>query len=87
VQASSVGTLLEKNACIACHSLDRALVGPALRDVATKYAQRGDAVSYLAGKIKAGGAGVWGSVPMPAQGLSDGDAAAIAAWLAAGAKP
>jgi cytochrome c len=84
---TGVGTLLEKNACIACHAVDRALVGPALRDVAAKYAQRGDAAAYLASKIKAGGAGVWGSVPMPAQTLSDGDASAIAAWLAAGAKP
>jgi cytochrome c551/c552 len=85
--STGVGTLLEKNACIACHAVDRALVGPSLRDVAAKYAQRGDAAAYLASKIKAGGAGVWGSVPMPAQTLSDGDASAIAAWLAAGAKP
>ena len=84
---AGVGTLLEKNACVACHAVDRALVGPALRDVAAKYAQRGDATAYLAGKIKSGGAGVWGSVPMPAQTLSDGEASAIAAWLAAGAKP
>ena len=57
-----------------------------MRDIAKKYADRPDAVSYLAGKIKAGGAGVWGAIPMPPQTLSETEAKAIAQWLAEGAK-
>jgi cytochrome c len=78
--------LLNKNGCIACHTVDAKLVGPALRDIAKKYAGQADAAGYLAGKIRAGGAGVWGAIPMPAQALSEADARAIAQWLAEGAK-
>jgi cytochrome c len=62
------------------------IVGPAFRDVAAKYGARPDAESYLAGKIKSGGQGLWGAIPMPVQTLSDGEAKLIAQWLAAGAK-
>ena len=78
--------LLNKNGCIACHTVDAKLVGPALRDIAKKYAGQADAAGYLAGKIRAGGAGVWGAIPMPAQALPEADARAIAQWLAEGAK-
>ena len=74
--------LLNKNGCMACHSVNTKVVGPAFADVAKKHAGKAD---YLAGKIKSGGSGVWGAVPMPAQTLSDADAKTIAAWLAAGA--
>lgn len=74
--------LLNKHGCVACHSVDKKIVGPAFADVAKKHAGKAD---YLAGKIKSGGSGVWGAVPMPAQTLSDADAKTIAAWLAAGA--
>ena len=80
-------TLLKANACMSCHAMANKLVGPALRDVAKKYAGRADAVDYLAGKIRKGGQGVWGPIPMPEQAkLSDADAATIAQWLAGGAK-
>jgi cytochrome c len=78
--------LIQKNGCIACHALDSKLVGPALRDVAKKYADRADAVAYLGGKIKSGGSGIWGPIPMPPQTLSDAEAKVIATWLAEGAK-
>jgi cytochrome c len=58
------------------------IVGPSFADIAKKHAGKAD---YLAGKIKAGGTGVWGPVPMPAQTLSDAEAKTIAVWLAAGA--
>jgi cytochrome c len=58
------------------------IVGPSFADIAKKHAGK---VDYLAGKIKAGGTGVWGPVPMPPQTLSDADAKTIAAWLASGA--
>jgi cytochrome c len=77
--------LTAKYACVACHGLDNRIVGPSFREVAKKYAGRADAAAYLAGKIKAGGSGVWGGIPMPPQALGDADAKAIAQWLADGA--
>lgn len=78
--------LARKHACTACHGVDNRLVGPSFVEIARKHAARSDAVDYLAGKIKAGGAGVWGPIPMPPQSLGDADARAIAQWLAAGAR-
>ncbi len=79
--------LAQKNACTACHAVDRKLVGPAYQDVAKKYASQKDAQAMLARSIKAGGAGKWGPVPMPAQAaLSEADAATLAAWILGGAK-
>lgn len=74
--------LLQKNSCTACHAADRQLVGPSWADVAKKHAGQGD---YLADKIRTGGAGAWGSIPMPPQAISAQDAARIAQWLAGGA--
>lgn len=74
--------LIAKHSCTACHAIDKKLVGPAFKDVARKH---GDKADYLAGKIKSGGQGIWGPIPMPAQSLPDADAIAIANWLAAGA--
>lgn len=74
--------LLSKYSCTACHAMDRKLVGPSFAEIAKKHAGKAD---YLAGKIKSGGSGVWGPIPMPAQSLGDADAKTIAAWLAAGA--
>ena len=78
--------LTQKHTCVACHGLDSKIVGPSFRDIAKKHAGSADAVGYLAGKIKAGGTGVWGSIPMPAQALGEADARLIAEWLAEGAK-
>ena len=75
--------LLTKYSCSACHALDRKLVGPGLIEVAKKHTGKAD---YIAGKIKAGGVGVWGSIPMPAQNISSADAQIIANWIAQGAK-
>ncbi len=74
--------LLQKNACVGCHAMDSKLVGPSFKDVAGKYKGRADAVNYLAGKIRSGGQGVWGNMPMPPQTLSDAEAAQLAQWLA-----
>ena len=79
--------LARQHACMACHGVDSRLVGPSFVEVARRHGGRADAVDYLAGRIKGGGAGVWGPVPMPPQALGDADAKAIAQWLAAGAKP
>ena len=84
--AKSPMDILKQNACVACHAVDAKLVGPSFKDVAAKYANRADASAYLAGKIKSGGSGVWGAIPMPAQALPEADAAALGKWLAEGAK-
>ena len=77
--------LAQKNACLACHAVDKKMVGPAFQEVAKKYA--GKSADELAKSIKAGGSGKWGPVPMPAQAaLSDADAKTLAAWILAGAK-
>jgi cytochrome c len=68
---------------VACHDLNSRIVGPSFRDVATKYGNRPDAVDYLSDKIRSGGSGLWGTIAMPPQALSDGDAGTIAVWLAA----
>jgi cytochrome c len=73
--------LLAKHNCNACHAQDRKVVGPSFNDMAKKYSGK---VDYLAGKIKSGGAGVWGPIPMPAQSAPDADIKTIASWLAAG---
>ena len=80
----TVQALLQKNNCTACHAVDRQVVGPSWTAVAGKHAGRAD---YLAGKIRSGGSGSWGAVPMPPQSLSEAEARSIAGWLAAGAKP
>ena len=79
--------LAKKNACMACHAVDKKLVGPSYQDVAKKYTGQQGAAANLAKSIKAGGAGKWGPVPMPAQAaLSDADALSLATWILAGAK-
>lgn len=74
--------LLQKNACVACHGMDTKLLGPSFKDIAAKYKSQADAVNYLSGKIKGGGQGVWGAMPMPPQAVSDAEAAQLAQWLA-----
>lgn len=79
--------LAQKNACTACHAVDKKLVGPAFQDVAKKYEGQPDAVSKLADNIRKGGSGKWGAVPMPAQpALSEADAKTLAQWVLGGAK-
>lgn len=87
VPAFASKELAQKNACLACHAPDKKIVGPAFQDIGKKYGGQKDAEATLAQSIKAGGAGKWGPVPMPAQAaLSDADARTLAAWVLAGAK-
>ncbi|ABM58950.1 c-type cytochrome [Verminephrobacter eiseniae] len=68
--------------CVACHTVDKKLVGPAYKDVAAKYAGQKDAVDKLAIKITQGSSGVWGPVPMPANAkVSEAEAKKLAAWV------
>ncbi len=68
--------------CMACHSVDKKLVGPAFKDVAAKYAGQAGAADKLAAKIVKGGSGVWGPVPMPANAqVNDAEAKKLADWV------
>lgn len=73
--------LAQSKACMACHQVDSKRVGPPLRSVAERYAGHGEAVQYLANKIRQGGRGAWGAVPMPAQQVSEAEARELAEWV------
>ena len=73
--------------CMACHAVDKKLVGPSYKDIAAKYAGQADAVDKLANKVVKGGSGAWGPVPMPANAqVNDADAKKLVAWILAGSK-
>jgi sulfite dehydrogenase len=81
-QADPVTQLLNKNACLGCHAVEKQVVGPAFRDVAARYKGNAAAPAALAKKVKEGGQGVWGQVPMPPNpGLSDADAKLMVEWV------
>lgn len=70
--------------CMSCHAVDRKLVGPSYRQVAEKYAGKTEAADKLAAKVMKGGSGVWGPVPMPANGqVSAEEAKQLIAWILA----
>lgn len=70
--------------CMACHSVDKKLVGPAFKDIAKKYAGDKSAEAKIADKIVKGGSGAWGPIPMPANPqVSEADAKKLAAWVLA----
>ena len=74
--------LAQKKNCMACHAVDKKLIGPGYKEVATKYAGQKDAADKLAQKIVKGGAGVWGQVPMPANPqVSDAEAKQLVQWV------
>jgi cytochrome c len=73
--------LAQKKNCMACHAVEKKVVGPAYKDVAKKYAGQ-DVAAKLAAKIKQGGSGVWGAIPMPANPqVSDAEAKQLASWV------
>jgi cytochrome c len=74
--------LLKANACTACHQIDKKLVGPAYKDVAAKYRGQKDAEAKLVEKVKKGGSGVWGQVPMPPNAaVKDADIAIMVKYI------
>jgi cytochrome c len=74
--------LAEKKNCLACHQVDKKLVGPAYKEVAAKYAGQKDAAAKLAEKIQKGGTGVWGQIPMPANPqVNPDEAKTLANWI------
>lgn len=83
--AATGAELAQKNSCMACHGIDKKIVGPAYKDVAKKYKGNANAVAMLSKKIKDGSSGVWGPIPMPPNGpkVSDADIKVLAEWVMA----
>lgn len=78
----------QKAGCLACHAKDKKLVGPAFKDIAGKYKGDAGAPDKLAEKVRKGGAGVWGPIPMSPNGpekINDADLKAVVAWILKGA--
>ena len=74
--------LAQKKNCMACHAVDKKLVGPAYKEVAAKYAGQKDAVDKLAQKVVKGGSGAWGAVPMPANPqVTEAEAKQLVTWI------
>ena len=74
--------LAQKKNCMACHAIDKKLVGPSYKDVAAKYAGQKDAVDKLAQKVVKGGSGAWGAVPMPANPqVTEAEAKQLVGWI------
>lgn len=77
--------LATKNGCMACHGVDKKVVGPSFQDVAKKYKAADEAA--LVAKVKKGGSGVWGAIPMPPNASAkDDDLKTLVKWILAGAK-
>ncbi len=86
LDAAAAKALASKSACLACHAADKKLVGPSYKDVAAKHQGQADAAEKVAARIKSGGSGMYGPVPMPPQpGLKDDELKLLAAWVLAGA--
>ena len=80
--ASANQELAQKSGCMTCHGVDKKVIGPSFKDVAAKYAGNKGAEADLAKKVKAGGKGVWGDIPMPPNAhVSDADIKTIVHWV------
>jgi cytochrome c len=80
--ANASEDLAKKSGCTACHANDKKIIGPAYKDVAAKYKGDAKAEAMLIEKVRKGGSGAWGAVPMPANAaLSDGDLKSIVKWV------
>ena len=75
--------LLTKYNCQACHTVDKKLVGPTYKEVAAKYAGDSAALAKLEQKVKTGGSGVWGAIPMPPNNVPDADLKTLVEWILA----
>ncbi|MDG1445944.1 MAG: c-type cytochrome [Methylophilaceae bacterium] len=82
-QAEANQALPSKSGCLACHGVDKKILGPAFKDVAAKYKGDASAPAKLIAKVKAGGSGLWGPMPLPANSpqVKDADIATIVKWI------
>jgi cytochrome c len=83
VDAAAAQALAQKSGCLACHSVDKKILGPAYKDVAAKYKGDKTAEAKLVAKVKAGGSGVWGPMPMPPNSpqIKDADIKTVVEWV------
>jgi cytochrome c len=81
--AADASALAQKSGCLACHSIDKKVLGPAYKEVAAKYKGDKSAEAKLVAKVKAGGSGVWGPMPMPPMGaqVKEADITKIVQWI------
>ena len=82
--AQASEAMMKKARCNACHAVDRKVVGPAFREVAARYRGDGQVADKLFAKVRAGGSGNWGDIPMMANGperISDDDLKAVLGWI------
>jgi cytochrome c len=75
--------LAKSKNCMACHAMDKKMVGPSFKDVAAKYAGQKDAEKQLVQKVIKGGGGVWGSIPMPPNNVTEKEAQSLVKWILA----
>lgn len=82
-QAAANEALAKKSGCLACHGVDKKVLGPGFKDIAAKYKGDASAEGKLVTKVKAGGSGVWGPIPMPANSpqVKDADIKTIVKWI------
>ena len=80
-QAMADEALAKAKNCMSCHAIDKKLVGPAYKDVAAKYKGDAGAADKLASKVKAGGKGVWGEIPMPPNNVTPDEAKKLVTWI------
>lgn len=83
---ADVKPILTKNACLACHAVDKKMIGPAYQDIAEKHKDDADAATVLAMHIQKGSTGVWGAMPMPPNpGITDDETKLVVEWILNGA--
>ncbi len=80
-QAQDAAKLAQNKGCLACHAVDKKVVGPAYKDVAAKYRSDKGALAKLVKKVREGGQGVWGQVPMPPNQVSEKEADTLVKWV------
>lgn len=74
--------LAQSKGCLACHQMDNKVVGPALKEISAKYQGDAGAAEMLAAKVKSGGVGTWGQIPMPPQvAASEAEIKTLVAWM------
>ena len=83
VCAEEPAKLAQQKGCLACHQVDKKVVGPSYKDVAKKYAGQAGAAEKLAKVIENGGVGVWGQIPMPKNNVTPAEAQQLATWVLA----
>ncbi len=80
-QAQDAAKLAQDKGCLACHAVDKKVVGPAYKEVAAKYRNDKTALPKLVKKVREGGQGVWGQVPMPPNQVSEKEAETLVKWV------